>query len=80
MVFLRWYLKLTAMLGGYGAGSSQEDLTYIIGENGNNFVGVAIQYRVSHGYSNIIMLSAHSCPSWVPSGSSLRMKYSGTVL
>jgi hypothetical protein len=33
-------------IGGYGAGSSQQDLTYIINENGNNFVGVAIQYRV----------------------------------
>lgn len=32
--------------GGYGEGSSQEDLTYIIQENGNNFVGVSIQYRV----------------------------------
>ena len=33
--------------GGYGQGNGQEDLTYIINENGNNFIGVAIQYRVS---------------------------------
>ncbi|KAK5168275.1 uncharacterized protein LTR77_006844 [Saxophila tyrrhenica] len=32
--------------GGYGQGSNQQDLSYIIGENGNNFVGVAIQYRL----------------------------------
>lgn len=32
--------------GGYGEGSSQQDLSYIIEENGNNFVGVAIQYRL----------------------------------
>lgn len=32
--------------GGYGAGSGSEDLTAIINANNNNFVGVAIQYRV----------------------------------
>lgn len=32
--------------GGYGEGSSQQDLSYIIEANGNNFVGVAIQYRL----------------------------------
>ncbi|KAK3716386.1 hypothetical protein LTR37_006536 [Vermiconidia calcicola] len=32
--------------GGYGQGNGQEDLTYIINENGNNFIGVAIQYRL----------------------------------
>ena len=29
--------------GGYGAGSSQQDLSYIINRNGNNFIGVTIQ-------------------------------------
>ena len=33
-------------IGGYGEGSSQQDLTYIINANGNNFVGVTIQYRL----------------------------------
>jgi hypothetical protein len=37
---------LMVFAGGYGQGSSQQDLTYIINENGNNFVGVTIQYRV----------------------------------
>ena len=32
--------------GGYGAGQGNEDLTAIINANNNNFVGVAIQYRV----------------------------------
>lgn len=32
--------------GGYGGGSGSEDLTAIINANNNNFVGVAIQYRV----------------------------------
>ncbi len=33
--------------GGYGAGNGREDLSTIINANHNNFVGVAIQYRVS---------------------------------
>ena len=33
--------------GGYGAGNGREDLSPIINANKNNFVGVAIQYRVS---------------------------------
>lgn len=33
--------------GGYGAGNGREDLSSIINTNGNNFVGIAIQYRVS---------------------------------
>lgn len=32
--------------GGYGAGNGREDLSAIINANQNNFVGVAIQYRV----------------------------------
>jgi carboxylesterase type B len=32
--------------GGYGAGNGREDLSPIINANHNNFVGVAIQYRV----------------------------------
>lgn len=33
--------------GGYGEGNGQQDLSTIINTNGNGFVGVAIQYRVS---------------------------------
>jgi acetyl esterase/lipase len=33
--------------GGYGAGNGREDLSSIINTNGNNFVGITIQYRVS---------------------------------
>ena len=33
--------------GGYGAGQGSEDLSAIINSNGNDFIGVAIQYRVS---------------------------------
>lgn len=32
--------------GGYGAGNGRQDLSTLINANGNNFVGVAIQYRV----------------------------------
>ncbi len=32
--------------GGYGGGNGRQDLSTIINANGNNFVGVAIQYRV----------------------------------
>ena len=32
--------------GGYGAGSGQSDLSYIINDNDNSFVGVTIQYRL----------------------------------
>ena len=35
--------------GGYGQGQGNEDLSPIINTNNNNFIGVAIQYRVS-GY------------------------------
>jgi len=33
--------------GGYGLGNGQQDLSRIINANNNNFIGVAIQYRVS---------------------------------
>ena len=33
--------------GGYGAGQGSQDLSAIINTNDNNFIGVAIQYRVS---------------------------------
>jgi hypothetical protein len=33
--------------GGYGVGDGTQDLQPIINSNGNSFVGVAIQYRVS---------------------------------
>ena len=35
--------------GGYGQGQGNEDLSPIINTNNNDFIGVAIQYRVS-GY------------------------------
>ena len=63
--------------GGYGAGSSQQDLTYIINENGNNFVGVTIQYRLGafgfmssdeihrKGVSNAGILDQNFALKWV---------------
>lgn len=33
--------------GGYGAGNGRQDLSAIMNANHNNFIGVAIQYRVS---------------------------------
>jgi len=32
--------------GGYGLGNGRQDLAPIINENGNNFIGVSIQYRL----------------------------------
>ena len=40
--------------GGYGAGQGNEDLTAIINANNNNFVGVAIQYRVGYTENQIL--------------------------
>lgn len=34
--------------GGYGQGSGVSDLTALITNNNNSFVGVTLQYRVSH--------------------------------
>jgi carboxylesterase type B len=34
--------------GGYGVGDGREDLSKLINANGNGFVGVNIQYRVSN--------------------------------
>lgn len=34
--------------GGYGQGSGKSDLTALITNNNNSFVGVTIQYRVSY--------------------------------
>ncbi len=33
--------------GGYGGGNGQQDMTPIITANGNSFIAVTIQYRVS---------------------------------
>jgi carboxylesterase type B len=33
--------------GGYGFGNGQQDMTEIINDNGNSFIAVSIQYRVS---------------------------------
>ncbi len=68
-------------LGGYGQGSSQQDLSYIINENGNNFVGVAIQYRVSA--NAVVRMRADetdALSSWVPSASCPRTRSSGMEL
>lgn len=40
-------------LGGYGAGSGQQELSYIINDNDNSFIGVTIQYRVGVGAAKI---------------------------
>lgn len=40
------------MAGGYGAGSGQSDLSYIINDNNNDFIGITIQYRVGHVLPN----------------------------
>ncbi|KAG8526355.1 uncharacterized protein KY384_000348 [Bacidia gigantensis] len=36
--------------GGYGQGQGDEDMSAIIKTNGDSFIGVAIQYRVSVGH------------------------------
>lgn len=41
--------------GGYAAGNGQQDLSAIINTNGNGFVGVAIQYRVSFVHLTLSM-------------------------
>jgi carboxylesterase type B len=41
--------------GGYGARNGQEDMSEIINENQNSFVGVAIQYRVCFWSSGTLM-------------------------
>jgi carboxylesterase type B len=60
--------------GGYGAGNGQQDLTSIINGNGNSFIGVAIQYRVtgslrtevkSKGVVNAGILDQHFALQWV---------------
>ena len=33
--------------GGYGFGNGQQDMTEIINDNGNSFIAVSVQYRVS---------------------------------
>ena len=40
------------MVGGYGAGSGQSDLSYIVNDNDNSFIGITIQYRVRLGVPN----------------------------
>lgn len=40
--------------GGYGAGQGNMDLSSIINMNNNDFIGVAIQYRVSQGFDWMI--------------------------
>lgn len=48
--------------GGYGQGRGSEDMSAIINANGNGFVAVTIQYRVSFSMArgvveNLIMIS-----------------------
>ena len=42
--------------GGYGAGDGKQDMTSIINTNGNSFIAVTIQYRVSTNSTN-----SHEC-------------------
>ncbi|GAC94387.1 carboxylesterase [Pseudozyma hubeiensis SY62] len=63
--------------GGYGAGNGQYDFTQLINANGNNFVGVAIQYRLGafgflasdelnrHGVVNAGIRDQHFAMQWV---------------
>jgi carboxylesterase type B len=37
--------------GGYGRGNGRDDLSKLINANGNGFIGVSIQYRVSSAFS-----------------------------
>jgi carboxylesterase type B len=53
--------------GGYGAGNGQQDLTSIINGNGNSFIGVAIQYRVTGSLRTCVLSSANFVRSSVPS-------------
>ncbi|KIW19797.1 hypothetical protein PV08_00372 [Exophiala spinifera] len=65
--------------GGYGAGNGRQDLSTLINANGNNFVGVAIQYRLAafgflssdevfrNGVVNAGILDQHFALQWVQS-------------
>lgn len=44
--------------GGYGAGNGAQDLSAIINTNGNAFVGVSIQYRVSKSANVFSLLTS----------------------
>ncbi|KAI1619145.1 carboxylesterase type B [Exophiala viscosa] len=69
--------------GGYGAGNGREDLSQIINANGNNFVAVAIQYRLAafgflssdevyrNGVVNAGLFDQHFALNWVQSYISL---------
>lgn len=69
--------------GGYGLGNGQEDLSTIINANNNDFVGVAIQYRLGafgflssdevyrNGVVNAGILDQHFALQWVQSYISL---------
>jgi len=64
-------------LAGYGAGNGRQDLSPIINTNDNQFVGVAIQYRLGafgfvssddvyrHGVVNAGILDQHFALQWV---------------
>jgi carboxylesterase type B len=49
--------------GGYGAGDGTQDMTGILNDNGNSFVVVSIQYRVSVGFSRHRVRFADGFPS-----------------
>ena len=59
--------------GGYGEGQGNQDLSAIINTNNNNFVGVAIQYRVSK-ICRYRSRQSNKSQSWVHLVSCLRMK------
>ena len=41
--------------GGYGIGDGTQDMTEILRDNGNNFIAVTIQYRVSRLMTNNLL-------------------------
>lgn len=45
--------------GGYGFGDGTQDMTSIINANGNKFIAVAIQYRVSEAPCCHLLLSTY---------------------
>ena len=68
--------------GGYGQGRGSEDMSAIINANGNKFVAVAIQYRVSFPMARRCRSFEHNVEtdgvgSWVLSASCPRMRSCG---
>lgn len=49
--------------GGYGQGNGAVDLSGLINDNNNSFIGVAIQYRVCPFYE-VVYVSLIICLAW----------------